>query len=215
MLHVGTTMISSAHFFVFLTAATLLAVSPGPGMLYVLARSLRGGRRVGLASSFGTAAGGLAHVVAAGLGLSAVLARSASAFLIVKYAGALYLIWLGARALLAKTPTPSGTAATVDAPGAGNPFWQGVSTEVLNPKTALFFLAFIPQFVTHDAPLVPQFLLLGTISVVLNTSADVLVVMLAVPLQRRLGASALWRRRQQQVSGLALIGLGGYVAASS
>ena len=83
MHHVGVYMIPSSHLLVFLTAATLLAVSPGPGMLYVLARSLRGGRRVGLASSFGTAAGGLAHVVAAALGLSAVLARSASAFLIV------------------------------------------------------------------------------------------------------------------------------------
>lgn len=208
-------MISASHFFVFLTAATLLAVSPGPGMLYVLARSLRGGRRVGLASSFGTATGGMAHVIAAGLGLSAVLARSASAFLIVKYAGALYLIWLGMRALLAKSATPPETAPTVDTPRAGSPFWQGVATEVLNPKTALFFLAFIPQFVSHDAPLMPQFLLLGAISVALNTSADVLVVMLAVPLQRRVGASALWRRRQQQASGLALIGLGGYVAASS
>jgi threonine/homoserine/homoserine lactone efflux protein len=176
---------------------------------------LRGGRRVGLASSFGTAAGGLAHVVAAALGLSAVLARSASAFLIVKYVGALYLIWLGARALLARTHSPSETAQAVDTPRAGSPFWQGVATEVLNPKTALFFLAFIPQFVTHEASLVPQFLLLGAISVAMNTSADVLVVMLAVPLQRRLGASALWRRRQQQASGLALIGLGGYVAASS
>jgi threonine/homoserine/homoserine lactone efflux protein len=208
-------MISSSHFFVFLTAATLLAVSPGPGMLYVLARSLRGGRRVGLASSLGTATGGLAHVVAAALGLSAVLARSANAFLIVKYAGALYLIWLGLRALLAKSATPSETAAAVDTGRAGSPFWQGVATEVLNPKTVLFFLAFIPQFVTHDAPLVPQFLLLGAISVALNTGADVLVVMMAVPLQRRLGASALWRRRQQQASGLALIGLGGYVAVTS
>jgi threonine/homoserine/homoserine lactone efflux protein len=98
---------------------------------------------------------------------------------------------------------------------AGGPFWQGVATEALNPKTALFFLAFIPQFVTHDAPLVPQFLLLGAISVALNTGADVLVVMMAAPLQRRLGASASWRRRQQQASGLALIGLGGYVAVIS
>jgi threonine/homoserine/homoserine lactone efflux protein len=160
-------MISSSHFFVFLTAATLLAVSPGPGMLYVLARSLRGGRRVGLASSLGTATGGLAHVVAAALGLSAVLARSANAFLIVKYAGALYLIWLGVRALIAKSPTPSETAAA------------------------------------------------GATSVALNTGAAVLVVMMAAPLQRRLGASALWRRRQQQAAGRALIGLGGYVAVTS
>src|ERR1700730_18373382 len=95
-------MIDRAHFLIFLPAAAILALSPGPGMIYVLARSLRGGRAVGLASSFGTAAGGMVHVVAAGLGLSAILARSASAFLIVKYLGAAYLLYLGVRTLLAR-----------------------------------------------------------------------------------------------------------------
>jgi threonine/homoserine/homoserine lactone efflux protein len=194
---------------VFLSAAFLLAISPGPGMLYVLARSLKGGRKVGLASSFGTALGGMGHVVAAALGLSAILAQSAHAFLLVKYLGAGYLIYLGIRTLA------SGDVRIPDAAESKgqNPFWQGVLTEVLNPKTALFFLAFIPQFVDHTKALIPQFILLGAISVALNTSADLAVVLAAAPLAKRLNTSILWRRRQRQVSGAALIGLGTYVAA--
>jgi threonine/homoserine/homoserine lactone efflux protein len=204
-------MIDRAHFLIFLSAAAILALSPGPGMIYVLARSLRGGRAVGLASSFGTAAGGMVHVVAAGLGLSAILARSASAFLIVKYLGAAYLLYLGVRTLLARdTALP----VAADDREAVSPFWQGVLTEVLNPKTALFFLAFIPQFVDHTMSLVPQFLALGAISVTLNTMADIVVVLLAGPLEHRLKSSVVWRRRQRQVSGIALVGLGGYVAVS-
>jgi threonine/homoserine/homoserine lactone efflux protein len=205
-------MIDRAQFLIFLSAAVLLAISPGPGMLYVLARSLRGGRRVGFASSFGTAAGGMIHVVAAGLGLSAILARSAAAFLIVKYLGAAYLIYLGIRTLQAGDTALPATDLEKDA---RSPFWQGALTEVLNPKTALFFLAFIPQFVNHATPLVPQFLALGAISVTLNTAADIAVVVATAPLARRLRSSLMWRRRQRQASGAALIGLGGYVAVSS
>jgi threonine/homoserine/homoserine lactone efflux protein len=205
-------MIDATQFLIFLSAAIVLAVSPGPGMLYVLARSLRGGRSAGFASSFGTALGGMAHVVAAAFGLSAVLARSASAFLAVKYLGAAYLIYLGVQTLRCGDLEP---AATDPEPRAKSPFWQGAFTEVLNPKTALFFLAFIPQFVNHAARLVPQFLALGAISVTLNTAADVVIVMAAVPLARRLESSVMWRRRQRQASGTALIGLGGYVASSS
>ena len=95
-----------------------------------------------------------------------------------------------------------------------SPFWQGVLTEVLNPKTALFFLAFIPQFVDHAAPLLPQFILLGAISVALNTTADLVVVLAAAPLAQRLKTSILWRWRQRQASGAALVGLGSYVALS-
>jgi threonine/homoserine/homoserine lactone efflux protein len=205
-------MIDRAQFLIFLSAAVLLAISPGPGMLYVLARSLRGGRRVGFASSFGTAAGGMIHVVAAGLGLSAILARSAAAFLIVKYLGAAYLIYLGIRTLQAGDTALPATDLEKDA---RSPFWQGALTEVLNPKTALFFLAFIPQFVNHATPLVPQFLALGAVSVTLNTAADIAVVVATAPLARRLRSSLTWRRRQRQASGAALIGLGGYVAVSS
>jgi threonine/homoserine/homoserine lactone efflux protein len=196
---------------IFLAAAFLLAISPGPGMLYVLARSLKGGRKVGLASSFGTALGGISHVVAAAFGLSAILAQSAYAFLFVKYLGAAYLIYLGIRTLASRDAEMPDAPA--DAKGQ-NPFWQGVLTEVLNPKTALFFLAFIPQFVDHTRPLIPQFVVLGAISVALNTGADLVVVLAAVPLAKRLGTSIVWRRRQRQASGAALVGLGSYVAVS-
>jgi len=204
-------MPSAANLMIFCTAALLLAISPGPGMLYVLARSLQGGRRVGLASSFGTALGGLCHVVAAALGLSLILAQSAVAFALVKYLGAAYLIYLGVKTLLAKEEGMPIEAS----PAKGSPFWQGVLTEVLNPKTALFFLAFIPQFVDHAAPLVPQFLLLGAISVTLNTSADLAVVLATVPLSRRLKESAVWRRRQRKATGAVLVGLGTYVAVGA
>jgi len=160
----------------------------------------------------GTAAGGMVHVVAGALGLSAILARSASAFLIIKYLGAAYLIYLGIRSLRSvQTDLPAGEIGKPT----GAPFLQGVVTEMLNPKTALFFLAFIPQFIHHTAPLLMQFLTLGSMSVALNTLADVVVVAAAVPLARRLSASPRWLRRQRQASGAALIGLGGYVGLSS
>ena len=204
-------MPSAANLTIFCTAALLLAISPGPGMLYVLARSLQGGRKVGLASSFGTALGGMFHVAAAAFGLSLLLARSAMAFALVKYCGAAYLVYLGIKTLMAKEEGLPQDAA----PAKGSPFLQGVLTEVLNPKTALFFLAFIPQFVDHAAPLVPQFLLLGSISVTLNTMADLVVVLATVPLARRLKESAVWRRRQRRATGAVLIGLGGYVAVGA
>ena len=204
-------MPSVAHLSIFCTAALLLAISPGPGMLYVLARSLQGGRRVGLASSFGTALGGMFHVAAAAFGLSLLLARSAMAFALVKYCGAAYLVYLGVKTLMAKEDGMPQDAA----PAKGSPFLQGVLTEMLNPKTALFFLAFIPQFVDHTAPLVPQFLLLGTLSVTLNMLADLAVVLATVPLARRLKESAVWRRRQRRATGAVLIGLGGYVAVGA
>lgn len=205
-------MIDAAQIRIFLPAAAILAALPGPGMLYVLARSLRGGRREGLASSFGTAAGGMVHVVAGAFGLSAILARSASAFLIVKYLGAAYLIYLGIRSLRS---TQAELPAENSGRTGGAPFLQGIVTEMLNPKTALFFLAFIPQFIHHTAPLLVQFLTLGSISVALNTLADIIIVIAAVPLARRLNTSPLWLKRQRQASGAALIGLGGYVALSS
>jgi threonine/homoserine/homoserine lactone efflux protein len=204
-------MISFGHFSIFLSAALLLALSPGPGMLYVLARSLKGGKKVGFASSLGTALGGMAHVVTAALGLSAILAQSAMAFMLVKFLGAAYLVYLGIRTLLSGDEL---VAIVGETGKSDSPFWQGVLTEVLNPKTALFFLAFIPQFIDHASPLMPQFLLLGAISIALNTSADLLVVMAAAPLSKRLESSVVWRRRQRRISGTVLVGLGSYVAVS-
>ena len=205
-------MPSATSFGLFLTAAIVLAVSPGPGMLYVLARSLRGGRREGIDSSLGTAVGGFGHVVAAAFGLSVILATSATAFSVVKYAGAAYLIYLGVRTIVA------GQEAEAAAPGASEAAWsawrQGVTTEAFNPKTALFFLSFLPQFINREAPAIPQFLLLGTISVTLNTTADVVVSLLAGPIGSQLRRRPRLRHGQRYASGGALIALGGYVAVS-
>lgn len=205
-------MPSATSFGLFLTAAVVLAVSPGPGMLYVLARSLRGGRRDGLASSLGTAVGGFGHVVAAAFGLSVILATSATAFSVVKYAGAAYLIYLGVRTIVA------GKEVADAAPGASGTTWlafrQGITTEVFNPKTALFFLSFLPQFINRDAPAIPQFLLLGAISVTLNTTADVVVSLLAGPIGSELRRRPRLRHGQRYASGGALTALGVYVAVS-
>jgi threonine/homoserine/homoserine lactone efflux protein len=204
-------MIDVHHFLLFLGAATLLAIAPGPGMLYVLARTLAGGRREGILSSLGTFLGGMVHVVAAATGLSLVLATSATAFAVVKYAGAAYLVYLGFRMILSARRDEEVSLPTVGA--RKSPFWQGIATEVLNPKTALFFMAFIPQFVSRGhGSMIWQFLILGSMSVTLNTACDVVVTLLAAPIGARLRTSAVLRRRQRTATGLTLIGLGAYVA---
>jgi len=200
----------------FLTAALLLAIAPGPGMLYVLARSLAGGRGEGVLSAFGTFLGGMVHVFAAALGLSIILAKSAIAFAAVKYLGAAYLCFLGVRMILEArrdNADPGAMLSTIQPQR--NPLWQGVATEVLNPKTALFFLSFIPQFVSHTGGhIFLQFVTLGTISVVLNTTADLIVIAMAGPLGVRIRSSAIFRRRQRTVTGAIMIGLGTYLATS-
>ena len=204
-------MLDPTHFFVFLTAAILLAIVPGPGMLYVLARTLAVGRREGLLSSIGTCFGGMVHVFAAAAGVSIILARSALAFSVVKYLGAAYLCFLGIRMLVDARRDEA--ISPISASGAKNSFWQGVMTEVLNPKTALFFLSFIPQFVNHATGHVfAQFVLLGAISVTLNTAADLIVTLLAGPLGQRIRESVRFRRRQRTVTGMVMIGLGTYLA---
>jgi threonine/homoserine/homoserine lactone efflux protein len=209
-------MFNEAQFFLFLTAAALLAVAPGPGMLYVLARSLAGGKREGVLSALGTFLGGMVHVFAAALGISIILAKSAVAFATVKYVGAAYLCFLGVRMILeARKDTSVADPIPQNVKVARNPLWQGVATEVLNPKTALFFLSFIPQFVVRGSGHVfLQFVTLGTISVVLNTTADLIVIALAGPLGERIRSSATFRRRQRTVTGAIMIGLGTYLATS-
>lgn len=199
------------HFLLFLGASALLAVTPGPGIFYVLTRTLSGGRRDGVLSSIGTFFGGLVHVFAAALGLSAILATSAVAFSIVKYAGAAYLVFLGVRMILSRNVEPEVQVAT--GPRGTAAMRQGVLTEVLNPKTALFFLSFIPQFVSPGrGHLFAQFLLLGLVSVTLNTSADLVVCLAASKIGSKLAGSAKLRRRQRTATGVAMIALGGYVA---
>ncbi len=202
-------MFDTHRFLLFFVAALLLAITPGPGIFYVLARSLAGGRREGILSSFGTFVGGLFHVLAAALGVSAILAASALAFHTVKYAGAAYLVWLGIRMIRTRNAE---MAVSPSQPSQGA-FRQGILTEVLNPKTALFFLSFIPQFITPERGHVFfQFIVLGALSVTLNTPADLLVVVLAAPLERKLKSSARFRRGQRVASGLGMITLGTYVA---
>jgi threonine/homoserine/homoserine lactone efflux protein len=144
--------------------------------------------------------------------LSAILAASAIAFETVRYAGAAYLIYLGYRMIRSRNQEP----ADLDLERASRgTFVQGVMTEVLNPKTALFFLSFIPQFVSvQQGHVAAQFLLLGAISVTLNTCADLLVACFAGPLGLKMKRSAKLRRRQRAASGVAMIGLGVYVATA-
>ncbi|HEX6502958.1 MAG TPA: LysE family translocator [Terriglobales bacterium] len=206
-------MVPASKLIVFFTAAVLLAIAPGPGMLYVLSRSLAGGRREGILSALGTFAGGMVHVFAAAAGISIILAQSALAFATVKYAGAAYLCFLGIRMIM---EARSSQEVSLDAPATTRrPFWQGIATEVLNPKTALFFLSFIPQFVDHrNGHVFWQFVGLGTVSVILNTSADLVVIMLAGPLGERIRSSIKFRRGQRTVTGFIMIGLGTYLATS-
>ena len=209
-------MIEGARFALFATAALLLAVTPGPGMLYVLGRTMHGGRREGFLSSLGTFAGGSVHVIAAALGLSAVLATSATAFQVVRYAGAAYLVYLGIAMIRSRNLPSKGDAQLPESMPArsSRPFLQGITTEVLNPKTALFFLSFIPQFVsTARGHVTLQFLVLGAVSVTLNTCADLGVVMAAGALAEKLKHDRQFARRQRTASGVGMIGLGIYVAA--
>jgi len=208
-------MFDEARLVLFLTAAVLLAIAPGPGMLYVLARSLAGGKREGVLSALGTFLGGMVHVFAAALGVSIILAKSALAFATVKYVGAAYLCFLGVRMIMDGRRQSGSELNYADLKPARNPLWQGLATEVLNPKTALFFLSFIPQFVIRaNGHVFLQFVALGTISVVLNTTADLIVIALAGPLGERIRASVTFRRRQRTVTGAIMIGLGTYLATS-
>ena len=196
--------------FAFLIAAVALAVTPGPGIAYVVARTVAGGRTEGLASCLGTAVGGLLHVLAAALGISLLIAQSAFAFSLVKYVGAAYLVYLGIRMLLRKNHGIH--AVDVSSQGPRRAFLEGIVVETLNVKTALFFLAFLPQFVSANQPLVPQLVTLGGICVTLNTAADVVAVFTADRLLNSKVARATRARILALASGSTMLGLGAYLA---
>ena len=197
-------------FLAFLFAAVVLAVTPGPGVAYVVARTVAGGRAEGLASCFGTGLGGMLHVVAAALGLSLIVAQSAVAFSVVKYLGAAYLIWLGIRML--RRGVADTAVACVEAQGARRALLEGIVVEALNVKTALFFLAFLPQFVVAGEPLVPQLVLLGSICVALNTLVDVIAVIGADRLLESGPGRAARAKVLNRVSGATMLGLGAWLA---
>jgi threonine/homoserine/homoserine lactone efflux protein len=198
----------------FSTAALILLVIPGPSVLYVVARSLDQGRRAGLASTSGISTGTLAHVVAATLGLSALLLSSATAYSLVKYAGAAYLFYLGIKKFRER-PNLASEEKHVQALPLRRVFVQGVVVEALNPKTALFFFAFLPQFVNPARGQVSlQFLTLGMLFTLLGFTSDSIWALTA-------GSAAGWLRRNQSfsrnqryISGTVYLGLGMATAVS-
>jgi threonine/homoserine/homoserine lactone efflux protein len=198
----------------FAVAAMVLLITPGPAVLYIVARSVEQGRLAGLVSALGVHVGTLVHVAAAALGVSALLVSSALAFNVVKYLGALYLVYLGVRKLLGRDETAGGQAL---APRSLRQlFVQGVVVNVLNPKTALFFLAFLPQFVDVTRGAVGfQILVLGMVFVALGVLSDGLYAVAA-------GTAGTWLRREgrfiraeRYVSGSVFVGLGLTAALAS
>jgi threonine/homoserine/homoserine lactone efflux protein len=194
----------------FAIAAIVLAITPGPGIAYVVARTVAAGRAEGLASCLGTALGGLLHVAAAALGLSLLVAQSALAFTFVKYLGAAYLVYLGIRTLLRKHQESEVAPHPIQ--GARRALVEGIVVEATNVKTALFFLAFLPQFVSPDHSLVPQLLLLGSVCITLNTLVDIAAVFAATRLLKSSAARAARARLLSRISGGTMIGLGAYLA---
>jgi len=196
----------------YFAAAFLLAVTPGPGIFYVAARTLAGGRAEGIASSLGTGLGGMVHVLAGSLGVSAIVLASAELFTALKLIGAVYLVWLGFRTLQSARRDAATVlnGDTVGPPvGARRAFREGVLVEALNPKTAAFFLAFIPQFVDPSAGHIAlQFVVLGFVSVALNTLADIVVALAASGIRKGATARSGLIRRLREASGGAMIALG-------
>jgi threonine/homoserine/homoserine lactone efflux protein len=190
-----------------MTGAILLLLVPGPAVLYIVSRSVGHGRPAGLVSAMGIATGSLFHVAAATLGLSALLVSSASAFQVVKYAGAVYLIYLGIRTLHAGDANflqPASGQRHL-----GNIFGQGILVNLLNPKTALFFLAFLPQFVDPSrGHATLQILELGVLFSLMGWMSDSVWALLAGTFAGKIRSSVRLRRVQRNVSGGALIALG-------
>jgi threonine/homoserine/homoserine lactone efflux protein len=207
-------VLDPSRYAVFVLAALALLAIPGPAVVYVVAQSLDQGRRAGILSVLGVHVGSLVHVFAAAVGLSQLLVSSATAYTVVKYAGAAYLIVIGARRLLVRDKDP-GTAAPAVPRTPGRLFRQGVIVNVLNPKTALFFLALLPQFVDVDRGAVPlQILALGITFVLLGLVTDSVWALGAGALGGAVRRSARGLRVERLVSGSVFLTLGAVTALS-
>lgn len=200
-------MPETATLLTFSIAALALFIVPGPAVLYIITRSLAGGRRAGLASVAGIHAGSLVHIAAAVAGLSALLATSALAFRTVKWAGALYLIYLGLRAFITRDREAGPAGETAAAP-LGAVFRQGFVVNALNPKTAVFFLAFVPQFIDSAGSTTGQILVLSALFVVLGVISDGLYATVFGSVGRRLTQASWWRTGSWAVPGTMYLGLG-------
>ncbi|MBT9463855.1 LysE family translocator [Hydrogenophaga sp.] len=198
----------------FILASTVLAVTPGPGVFYIVARSLLQGRRHGMASVAGVALGNFGNAVGAALGLAALFAVSSVAFTVVKYLGAAYLIHMGIQAL--RAPADGAGAEGPQPQGIGRIFRDGFLVALLNPKTAIFFAAFLPQFMTPQAPShAAQSVALGALFVLIAAISDTAYALAAgsvAPVLKRVGGL---RRAGRWLTGAAFIGLGVLTALSS
>lgn len=198
-------------------AVSLLVMVPGPATLYIVTRSLDRGKEAGLASVLGISVGAMVHFFAAGLGLSAVLMTSATAFSAVKYAGALYLIGLGVQKICSKADFPADQPAdelAVQKDSLLAIFRQGVVVNVLNPKAAIFFLAFLPQFLDPDAgPIWQQLIPLSVVFICIGLAGDSTYALIAGKLRHWLKRHPLFWQRQKYVTGGTYIALG--VAAAT
>lgn len=197
----------------FSIAALILFVVPGPAVLYIVTRSVVGGRRAGLVSVAGIHLGSLVHIAAAIAGLSALLATSAVAFHVVKWAGAAYLVYLGVQAFRGRHEADEdivepGTATLTKV------FWQGFIVNVLNPKTAVFFLAFVPHFLDAGGNTTTQLLVLGALFVTLGFVSDGLYATVFGTVGRRLTRSPRWQTMRRVVPGSVYVGLGAFAALS-
>lgn len=197
----------------FMLASLVLAVTPGPGVFYILARSLTQGRRHGLASVAGVALGNFGNAVGAALGLAALFAVSSLAFTVVKFAGAAYLVYLGIQALRAPQPGPEGSAPPPER--LGRIFRDGFLVALLNPKTALFFAAFLPQFMTPQGSVVGQSVALGAIFVAIAALSDTAYALAAGWIAPRLKGRGGLRRAGRWLTGGAFIALGVLAALAS
>jgi threonine/homoserine/homoserine lactone efflux protein len=197
----------------FVVTTALFAFIPGPAMLYAAARTMAGGRQAGLMAVFGIHIGSYAHIVAAAAGLSVLFHAVPIAYAGVKLAGAGYLVWLGISMFRAGDGEAAAPKAATPLP-ARRAFGQSIMVEVLNPKTAIFFTAFLPQFVDAGAalPISAQFALLGTAVNLMFTLADLTSVVLAEVILARLGRAKGIRKLAQRAGGSVLIGLGAHIA---
>ncbi|WP_312113327.1 LysE family translocator [Brevibacillus reuszeri] len=203
----------------FIVAAATLLIIPGPAVFYIMARSIDQGKKAGLVSVLGVSLGGSIHVLAGAIGVSAILMTSATAFHIVKYLGAAYLIYLGCKTLLSKSESTTSEIPKAPRKKLGKIFYESALVEVMNPKTALFFLAFFPQFISPTAGSVSvQFLLLGTIFIILAFISDGLYAVLAASIRKRIvgsSGSSVSSKVLNRITGYFYIALGVFSAFAS
>lgn len=193
----------------FVIATSIFAYMPGPSTLYAAAQTIARGRRAGWFAALGIHIGGYVHVVAAAVGLAFLFEVVPPLYLALKLAGAAYLIWLGLRMFLSKLDAQAGQVGATPK-SAKRAFWESVSVEVLNPKTAIFYVAFLPQFADPSAafPIWLQLLILGTIVNIMFSSADAICVMLADKIAAALKTSGSANRIAQRLGGSILVALG-------